>query len=238
MSFNPLYRRDEVELWGRKTEYSAIDFGKSVAQWSIYLLLLEVFDMGGYGSGQWQSYDGKRLVEETMTLNIFKLYREGFIVPGAIRSGTFTCGTSSMGFILRSNLLSLQYRFSSGPHAGQDMQYAIQIVTTQPHYGGCRPWFLCPTCDRRAAKLYLAYGHLKYECRRCAGLAYESTRAGKRELWRIIHAQDRRLARLNALAIASMDAREAVQAFSTSTLGELRATRARLRYERKYGASG
>src|ERR1700686_1955317 len=115
--------------------------------------------MGGYGSGQWQNYDAKSTVEGTMTLNIFKLSHEGYIVPGAIHSGTFTAGTSTMGFSLRDDLLTLQYSFSSGPHAGQDMRYGIQIVTTQPHYGGRRPWFLCPTCDRRAAKLYLAYGH-------------------------------------------------------------------------------
>lgn len=192
--------------------------------------------MGGYGSGQWQSYEAKSLVEETITLNIFKLYREGFLVPGVSCSGTFTCGNSSMGFILKNDLLTLHYSFSSGPHAGQVMNYSIQLVTTQPNYGGCRPWFLCPTCDRRAAKLYLAYGHLKYECRRCANLAYESTRAGMRDLRRMILSFDRRAARLNALAIEQMGARDTLAALSTFTIGQTRAMRARLRYERMTSA--
>ncbi|MEX2367477.1 MAG: hypothetical protein WD601_12795 [Pseudohongiellaceae bacterium] len=43
------------------------------------------------------------------------------------------------------------------------------------HYGGERPWFLCPArgCGRRVAILY---GGAIFACRHCHGLVYESQR--------------------------------------------------------------
>ena len=48
----------------------------------------------------------------------------------------------------------------------------IRIEWTPCRFGGRRPWFLCPDCGRRAAKLYLVGG--TYACRQCHGLVYRS----------------------------------------------------------------
>jgi hypothetical protein len=43
--------------------------------------------------------------------------------------------------------------------------------------GGQRPWFLCPTCRRRCAKLYIGEGQSL--CRKCRGLSYDSQRENR-----------------------------------------------------------
>ena len=46
-----------------------------------------------------------------------------------------------------------------------------RIEYTACHYGGTRPWFICPDCGRRAAILYK---HHMIACRQCHNLAYSS----------------------------------------------------------------
>jgi hypothetical protein len=60
------------------------------------------------------------------------------------------------------------------------LDYSIRLVTTRPHLGGMRWWFICPLmvngrpCRRRVAKLY---GNGKYfGCRTCKGLTYKSAK--------------------------------------------------------------
>ncbi len=153
--------------------------------------------MGGYGSGRYQAASAKDTVEDTIILNIFKLYREGIITWGKACSGTFTGGKSTMSFTLAHNVLTLFYSFSSGTHKGQSVQYPIRIEETHPHYGGRRLWWLCPGCERRCGKLYLAPGQLYYLCRGCAQLTYQSTRElTLQKVFARSQAIDRRIARL------------------------------------------
>jgi len=49
----------------------------------------------------------------------------------------------------------------------------IPIVTTRPHLGGERRWFLC-SCQRRAGRLYVAPGSQVFRCRQCCNLTYRS----------------------------------------------------------------
>lgn len=48
----------------------------------------------------------------------------------------------------------------------------VQIERTPCHLGGSRPWFLCPSCDRRCGVLYPT------QCKRCAGLHHEVEHMG------------------------------------------------------------
>ncbi len=54
----------------------------------------------------------------------------------------------------------------------------IQLTRTPCHYGGQRPWFICPAsaCARRVRKLYRPPEEWEYRCRRCWDLAYERQR--------------------------------------------------------------
>lgn len=50
----------------------------------------------------------------------------------------------------------------------------IPIAWTPCTYGGERPWFVCPRCSQRVAKLYVRNHRIL--CRHCHGLAYWTTR--------------------------------------------------------------
>ena len=52
--------------------------------------------------------------------------------------------------------------------------YRVWIRYTHPHFGGQRPWLICPAlgCGRRVAVLYLAGRYTA--CRHCYRLAYSS----------------------------------------------------------------
>ena len=50
----------------------------------------------------------------------------------------------------------------------------IGLVTTKPHFGGVRYWFVCPNYGRRAGKLYATEEVREFACRRCWGLVYRS----------------------------------------------------------------
>jgi hypothetical protein len=52
------------------------------------------------------------------------------------------------------------------------IDHVVSTTSSPCHYGGSRPWFLCPNCGRRAGKLYLPLGGRHFLCRRCYDLAY------------------------------------------------------------------
>ena len=65
-----------------------------------------------------------------------------------------------------------------GSSEWKSIQQRVPIRLTACHFGGVRPWFVCPACcngrycGRRAAILYCA-GEL-FACRRCHDLSYGS----------------------------------------------------------------
>jgi hypothetical protein len=50
---------------------------------------------------------------------------------------------------------------------GHTIPQRIRVSWTKVHFGGERPWFHCPHCEKRVAKLYNGLGG--YFCRRCVG---------------------------------------------------------------------
>lgn len=65
---------------------------------------------------------------------------------------------------------SLQVAF---PMGAQRVHQTIQLTYSLGPQGGKRPWFACPTCQRRVGVLYHAVG-LPFRCRTCCDLAYPS----------------------------------------------------------------
>jgi hypothetical protein len=54
----------------------------------------------------------------------------------------------------------------------------IPLTETPVHFGGTRPWFLCPRCGRRCGVLY---GRSEFACRSCLNLRYTSQFESPRE---------------------------------------------------------
>jgi len=55
----------------------------------------------------------------------------------------------------------------------------LGLAFTPCRFGNSRPWFLCPKCSTRRAKLYVDHGEI--ECRRCLRLVYASQWEGPRD---------------------------------------------------------
>lgn len=61
---------------------------------------------------------------------------------------------------------------------GVPQREEVRIERTPCRFGGERPWFRCPECERRVGVLYL---RSCFMCRKCARLVYRSQRAGMSE---------------------------------------------------------
>ena len=71
-----------------------------------------------------------------------------------------------IGIITFSGEVRLNFTLNGTP-----LQQVIRLERTACNYGGTRPWFRCPRCQRRVAVLYLRSGFL---CRPCGHIAYGS----------------------------------------------------------------
>jgi hypothetical protein len=106
------------------------------------------------------------LVEECRLLDITRLNREGALVPGAVVD------------LRWGDDLSAQFYVTGTPeHPSRagiikiDGLHNVRLTWTTCQYGGDRPWFLCPNCSRRCAKLLDYRGH-GFRCRQCYGAGY------------------------------------------------------------------
>lgn len=59
-----------------------------------------------------------------------------------------------------------------GQRWGDAVAGDVEMNWTHLPSGGKRPWFLCPSCDRRCGVLYSIRSRII--CRKCGGLSYES----------------------------------------------------------------
>ena len=57
----------------------------------------------------------------------------------------------------------------------------IVIAWTAVNFGGQRPWFLCPSCDRRCAIIYRKGDGPLWGCRICMNGRYETEHLSKRD---------------------------------------------------------
>lgn len=116
------------------------------------------------------------------TLNIGALKRERCFQPGS----QFECSwwrrgekVASIGIAVESkHALRLRYKSSRRGRDSVQHDYSVPITWTACHLGGERPWFLCPCCDRRVAKLYSC---ALFACRHCVHLNYRSQQVSKRD---------------------------------------------------------
>ena len=138
-----------------------------------------------YGAGRpgW-----RRKCEQKNWLDIRQLHRRGRLTAGQYYSWSWSRGDEPAGSIsIRTAHDYLQLIYSWTPYNSdpQSMDYQVWIERTPCNYGGTRPWFRCPRCQRQCAVIYGVASDGHFGCRHCMRLAYSSEAEGSLDrLWR------------------------------------------------------
>lgn len=98
------------------------------------------------------------------SLDVAQLAREGLLEPGDRQWRWEELNGWSVRVIALGYAVELRLGATS---LGE-----LELTSTPCNFGGCRRWWLCARCHRRARVLYL--GGRSLACRRCADLRYES----------------------------------------------------------------
>ncbi|WP_253277096.1 hypothetical protein [Pseudomonas fluorescens] len=123
----------------------------------------------------------KNATEDYRSLGILALHRAGVLRAGHAGGWEWKRRGEVVGTIgiesESQTRLRLRYQVTSNGEV-ESKDYPVSITWTPCHLGGNRPWFLCPCCGRRVAKLYL---RRVFACRHCMRLNYASQQANKRD---------------------------------------------------------
>lgn len=65
---------------------------------------------------------------------------------------------------------------------------SIKFEYTRLASGGHRPWFVCPTCGNRCARLFLL---VAWQCRVCSNVGYASEQERPGPMFQVMRIQDR-----------------------------------------------
>jgi hypothetical protein len=126
------------------------------------------------GRGDWSRYGTRRTVEQALALDLRKLAREGNLQPGRrlnlIWRWDWEPWWAGQSASLLLDELADDRVMISCARDGKPTSEHVEICWTVPNFGGRRPWWRCPDCDRRCAILYSGDDH--FTCRTCAGLTY------------------------------------------------------------------
>jgi hypothetical protein len=140
--------------------------------------------MGGQGSG-WQR-GRKTTVDEGLILGIKDLAANGALNPGCPKGTlrwrfgeTRIAAVEWNSSVYADGTGTLWLRYTAD---GERMYYTVTLVSTVPHYGGRRWWFICPIKKIRAAKLYLPPDATQFASRQAHGLTYRSCQSSFRLL--------------------------------------------------------
>jgi hypothetical protein len=133
--------------------------------------------MGGLGSGR---RSRKRTVAECFSIDINQLLRAGLFSKQ--RGRLCWQDELALGFAVREEEDGTKQLVLS--HSVDRPAQTVPLTTTMLVSGGSRWWFVCPRCDRRAAKLYLPPSEQAFGCRVCYDLAYPTSQANRERCFR------------------------------------------------------
>jgi hypothetical protein len=138
--------------------------------------------MGGLLSSRWGGHVKAPTVEGCLPLDANRWARAGILAVGGSASGdwqwTYPSGEK---FVVHYDAdtqdpdqasVWLSYAWVWTATGRQESAaYTVSLITTRPHFGGLRWWFLCPLsvegrpCCRRVGKLYLPPAGRHFACR-------------------------------------------------------------------------
>lgn len=131
--------------------------------------------MGGIGSGyRWG--DSKKTTNDCLSIDVRRWHRSGLLVAGNVfypqwyQHGEMV---GAIGVCVESGRVTLSYHDHTLTGDYKIASYPVYLSWSPCHYGGQRPWLICPMpgCGRRVAILYRQY---IFACRHCNQLAYPS----------------------------------------------------------------
>lgn len=136
--------------------------------------------MGSSWSGRRNRFDAKATTDSFRQLDIRDWNKRGLIgdTPKTFvwswQSNGQRIATISVKTSYSEVILEYQYRSNNAQSDWEQLRYPVQLSWSSCHFGGARPWFLCPArgCEKRVALLYAA-GRV-YACRHCHDLTYAS----------------------------------------------------------------
>jgi hypothetical protein len=122
--------------------------------------------------GEYERSDAKRAVESYDALDIRLVVRQpmtGTLVSLCWEGGFARRSSADMWFGATGVTL-----FWADPE-GRTVVQNLEIEQTPQHFGGIRPWWICPDCGRRCA---IVYGFAdRFTCRQCGKLTYTTSQS-------------------------------------------------------------
>lgn len=126
--------------------------------------------------GSWSWHQKKWTTDDVKSLDVRVLRRKDTFARDGVATLSWSNGNGdTVGSIqveTTEKALVFRYHYQQGNGPWQEVREIVQLGRTPCHYGGQRPWFLCPGCGRRVALLYAAGP--RFRCRHCYQLPYAS----------------------------------------------------------------
>lgn len=127
-------------------------------------------------------YKTKPTAEASCDLSIFRLKKRGMLSSGQTIESTswtnsMTGKTTTVYFgidLTNEPFMVLMYILTDRNGNEKTYNQTVWLTTTPCNLGGKRYWFLCPICDYRVGVLYLPRGDVRFACRHCNGITYDS----------------------------------------------------------------
>lgn len=129
-------------------------------------------------------------VEDLSALDVRFLKRAGLLSPGrstVLRWSQHGKVKARIEVIVGSmDSIRLRYRITTNDQC-QTVDCPVRLEWTDCYLGGQRPWFHCPKCAKRVAKLYAG---IQFACRTCGNYTYRIQQVSKRDVpaersWRL-----------------------------------------------------
>jgi hypothetical protein len=145
------------------------------------------------------------IVEEYHRIDIREWHRQKLLRPGRFE---WVC-SEQLSVTVEVNLdrVLLKYGLQKPNRKPEKVEQQVYLDYSPCHYGGERPWFRCPGCERRVAILCFAG---RFRCPRCLGLVYQTQQMSE---------SDRRLHRIRKTRLRLGGSRSLLDSFPPKPSG-------------------